>query len=411
MLYGRREGVAQVEAYSLNQRSFEWRPSTKVLDPQGDGAPDEAMMRLRALVCDTVSIAVSASGVVPLDIPPTDTNRYLHCATSGSTGQSKGIRRTQSSWIQSFVVNGRVLGLSPQDCVAVFGTLTHSLVLYGTLEAAYHGARILGLYAVRPDRQLDALARDQATILYITPTQLGLLCGNGVRAATSVRHLLVGGGQLGDQVYDAATRTFPNARLIQFYGAAETSFIAWSDEDTPRGSVGVAYPGVTISIRDDQGGETDKIGEIWVKSPFLFDSYASGQSADTRWDGDYLSIGELGRLDANGNLFIAGRKSRMVTISDTNVFPEEIETYLAQTLGADGVAVIPLSDAKRGSRLVAVVAGTDPAITEQEVLRLCRQDLGPLRAPRRVHFVPSLPMLPAGKPDYCAIRKWVEAVP
>ena len=363
-------------------------------------------MRLCALVRARSSIAVSASGVAPLDTPSPEPERYLHCATSGSGGRPKVIRRAHSSWIKSFAINGLALGLSPLDCVAVFGTLAHSLVLYGTLEAAHHGARILGLHDLRPDRQRAALARDRASILYITPTQLGLLCRENARATGSVRHILVGGGPLGERVKTAAARTFPNAQLIHFYGAAETSFVAWSDETTPPGSVGAAYPGVTISIRDDHGVETTGLGEIWIKSPYLFDGYASGQGADTRWDGDCLSIGELGRLDAAGNLFVAGRKNRMVTISDTNVFPEEVESFLAATLGTDNVAVVPLPDAKRGHRLVAVVAGPTGAITEHDLLVLCRQTLGPLRAPRRVHFVASLPMLPAGKPDYCAITRW-----
>jgi long-chain acyl-CoA synthetase len=395
--------VAKVGAYRLNQRSFEWQASATVL------RSDAAMTRLRALVRARSSIAVSASGVAPIDSAPTEPTRYLHCATSGTGGQPKVIRRAHPSWIKSFVVNGRVLGLSSFDCVAVFGTLAHSLVLYGTLEAAHHGARILGLHGLRPDRQLAALAREQATILYITPTQLGLLSGGPARAVGSLRHILVGGGRLGEPVATAAAQTFPNARLIHFYGAAETSFVAWSDETTPPGSVGAAYPGVTISIRDDQGARTTGIGEIWVKSPYLFDGYASGQSTDTRWDDGHLSIGELGRLDDQGNLFVAGRKSRMVTISDSNVFPEEIERFLAATLGTDTVAVIPLPDAKRGHRLVAVVAGPCAGITEQDLLVLCRQTLGPLRAPRRVHFVPALPMLPVGKPDYRAITKWAEA--
>ncbi len=367
------------------------------------------MSHLCALVRARASIAVSASGVAPLDSPSSDPARYLHCATSGSGGEPKIIRRTQSSWIDSFAVNGRVLGLSSRDCAAVFGTLAHSLALYGTLEAAHHGARILGLHGLRPDRQLAALEQEQATVLYITPTQLGLLCAQDAPAIQSTRHILVGGGQLSDRIATDAARTFPNARLIHFYGAAETSFVSWANDTTPLGSVGAAYPGVSISIRDAAGHETDQIGEIWVKSPYLFDGYASGQSADTRWDGDYLSIGELGRLDAAGNLFVSGRKSRMVTISDINIFPEEIEGFLAATLGTDSIAVIPLPDAKRGHRLVAVVAGADATMSEHDLLVLCRQTLGPLRAPRRVHFVAALPMLAAGKPDYCTLTQWVEA--
>ncbi|MDT8327161.1 MAG: AMP-binding protein [Roseovarius sp.] len=387
----------------MTQNAFEWHPATQLLEP------GEQISCLRGLVCAQRSIAISPAGATPLAAPETGQDRYLHCTTSGTTGNAKVIRRRQSSWVQSFAVNGRVLGLSPSDCVALFGTLAHSLALYGTLEAAHHGADILDLHGMRPDRQCDALAQNGATVLYITPTQLGLVCAQNTAPNASVRHILVGGGQLSNRVRRAAAKTFPNARLIHFYGAAETSFIAWSNAFTPRESVGTAYPDVTISIRDETGQETDQIGEIWVKSPYLFDGYANGASADTRWNGDYLSIAELGRLDAHGNLFVIGRKNRMVTISDTNIFPEEIEGFLAATLGTDSVAVIPLPDAKRGHRLVAVIAGADGTMSEHDLLVLCRQTLGPLRAPRQVHFVAALPMLAAGKPDYCTLTQWVEA--
>lgn len=398
MLYATGDDTAQDKVKSVTQGTFQWHPATRVIT-SGD-----QIAQLCGLVRDHCSISVSALGVSALD-----GQGHLHCATSGSTGTSKVIRRTQHSWTRSFAVNGRVLGLSPADCIAVFGTLAHSLVLYGTLEAAHHGARILDLHGLRPDRQGGALAREQATVLYITPTQLGLLCTGTTPPLASVRHILVGGGQLSDRIRTAAARLFPNARLIHFYGAAETSFIAWSNGSAPRGSVGTAYPDVRLSIRDEAGHETGGIGEIWVKSPYLFDGYASTHSADTRWNGDYLSIAELGRLDGDGNLFVMGRRNRMVTISDINVFPEEIETYLAGVAGTDDVVVIPLPDPKRGSRLVAVIAGADPSMGENAVLQLCRRDLGPLRAPRRVLFAPQLAMLPAGKPDYRAIRKWVES--
>jgi len=382
------------------QMTFEWQSTSDLVDTSAASVGfDAALLQLRGLVEAGRSIEVSPAGVAPLD----GSDAMLHCVTSGSTGAPKTIRRTQSSWVRSFQVNGDTLNLSPRDCVAVFGSLAHSLVLYGVLEAAHHGASILGLHGIRPDRQSDHLARQRASVLYLTPTQLGLLCAGGA-PVPSVRHILVGGGPLRRALRDQATQVFPNATLTYFYGAAETSFVAWSDHETPPGAVGLPYPDVTFQIRDARDG----VGEIWVNSPYLFEGYATGHSSDTRWDNGFLSIGEYGRLDHAGHLYVMGRKSRMVTIADTNVFPEEVETYLAAILGVGGVAVIARPDAVRGHRLEAMVVLSDDSVTADTLLRRCRLDLGPLHAPHRVHLVPTLPMLPAGKPDYAEITKMLE---
>lgn len=394
-------------AASDTARSGDKRPTPPHASTRTDAALAN-LAALRTLVMEGASISVGARGVSALSASNDTRVPYLHCETSGTSGRSKIIKRTQSSWRQSFEVNGKVLGLSHRDRVAVFGDLGSSLVLYGALEAAHHGAGLLTLCAMRPDRQRETLAQHAATVLYLTPTQLGQICTDTPRPLPAVRAILVGGGPLGADVRRRAANAFPNAKLIHFYGAAETSFIAWSDATTPLGAVGRAYPQVVLSIRSDSGEEVDDIGEIWVQSPYLFEGYVAGESVDTRWDGAFLSVGEYGRLDADGNLFVAGRKSRMVTIADVNVFPEEVETYLAQQVQADAIAVVAEPDSKRGHRLVALIAGADGDVSVDALLSKCRRDLGPLHAPRRVAFTAQMPVLPAGKPDYAAIRTLLE---
>lgn len=376
-------------------RVFAWHSSSEIV------LPTPAFEGLRDLVRAGASLRVGQAGAKALEGAP----GLLEVETSGSTGTPKIIRRTQASWLRNFEVNGQRFGLGRGDRVCVFGTLAHSLVLYGALEAAHHGARLIGLYGVRPDRQAVAMADHGASVLYITPTQLGLLCAHGSVVA-SVRVILVGGGALSAQVHESAKTLFPNARIVHFYGAAETSFITWGDADTPIGSVGRAYPGVEIALRDVANG----VGEIWVKSPYLFEGYVLGQSGDTSRDGEFLSVGEFGKLDDAGQLFVSGRRSRMVTIADINVFPEEVEAFLAQHVGAGQVVVLDQPDDKRGHHFVAVVAGQARA-SQDALLGLCRAGLVPIQVPKRIYFAPEIPLLAAGKPDYDALRRWVEEQP
>ncbi len=326
----------------------------------------------------------------------------LSIATSGTAGPPKVITRTPASWQASFAVNSAAFALGPGVGVAVFGALSQSLALYGILEGAHHGAAVLSLHNQRPDRQRAALALHKTAILYLTPTQLGLLCAAGTAPLTDVRHILVGGGPLSEATAQAAAACCPRARLTQFYGAAETSFITWTDADTPAGSVGRAYPGVDLRL--------DAGGVIWARSPYLSDGYLDPETALTHSDPDgFMTLEEVGHIDPAGHLFIHGRRSRRVTIADQTVSPEPAEAFLAAALPGAMVVVVPCPDPRRGQRLVAVIAGPAEDDAIATALRACRQRHGPLASPHRARRIAALPLLPAGKPDLRAIADLVAA--
>jgi long-chain acyl-CoA synthetase len=196
-------------------------------------------------------------------------------------------------------------------------------------------------------------------------------------------------------------QALPTAQIREFFGASETSFITMADYSTPEGSVGQAYPGVTLRV-----AAPFETAEIWVRSPYLFDGYEQGETPDTRWDGDFLSVGELGFLDTAGNLFLRGRKSRMVTVADQNVFPDEVERVLLQHPNILHAAVVAVADAKRGYALVAVLQPHAP-IKEQDLRQRCKLALGAASVPRRFVMLDQMPLLPAGKPDLQALEALV----
>ena len=132
------------------------------------------------------------------------------------------------------------------------------------------------------------------------------------------------------------------------------------------------------------------------EKPYLFEGYEEGDSPLTEWRDGFLSIGEMGRLDADGFLYLVGRRSRMVTVADQNVFPEAIEAVLSAQPYVESVAVITPSDPLRGVQIVAAVVGQAEA---SQLRHACRAELGDAAVPRAVWVLPEMPMLPAGKPD------------
>ncbi len=372
-------------------------PASALLTPDAPG-----LAALRAAVAQGGSLRLSqARGPLREDGPA-----MLFCETSGSSGAPKVIRRRPESWQRSFAVTAEVFGIGADDRYATLGDLRHSLTLYALLEGFHLGADVASLVGMRPRAQAHFIVETYITVLYATPTQLRLLLRGseaaGLAAFPALRHIFCGGGPLDQALADQLRTRFRHADLRAFFGASETSFITLSDAATPAGSVGRPYPGVSLKI-DAPTGET---GEIWVASPYLFEGYASGSASDTRRDGAWLSIGEMGYQDAAGHLFLRGRKSRMVTVADHNVFPEEIESVLAQVPGVTACAVVPRSDAARGHRMIAFVQGAAPEATLRAA---CRAALPPHAVPHRFIPLAELPLLPAGKPDLAALAQRVKA--
>ncbi|WP_226628797.1 AMP-binding protein [Alloyangia pacifica] len=382
----------------MSDTLFHWHPECHLRAPE---APGPVLRDLREALAQGAGFTIGPEGIERL---PEAARGILQSRSSGTTGAAKAIRRTHGSWIASFRVNAAALGIAAEDVYGVLGAPVHSLALYAIAEAAWLGADLLCLGELRPARQAAALRAAGATILYATPTQLRLLVAAG-QALPTLRHILCGGGRMPGGLRASLAALCPRAELREFYGAAETSFIAWSDAQTPEGAVGRAYPGVEIRIDAPEGD----FGEIWVRSPYLFDGYAEGTSTDTGWRDGFLSVGEIGRLDAGGHLTVAGRRSRMVTIADRNVFPEDIEALLLGDASVRHCAVVPRPDPRRGVHLVAVIAGADDAATSGRLLALCRAAFGALAAPRRLIGLEDFPLTVSGKPDLREISRRLEA--
>lgn len=316
--------------------------------------------------------------------------------TGGTSGKPKTILRSQQSWITSFETNATHFAYTPQDSIAVLGALSHSLALYGVLEGLHLGLSVHALSPLKPTAQSDSLRDTRCTILYATPTQLRLLPAD--KPLLNIRLILCGGGTLAEQTRTRITTLCPNARLHVFYGAAETSFITLSDAQTPEGSVGRAYPDVDIEIR---AADSMGTGLIWVRSPYLFEGYLNGESPHTQRNGDWLTVGEYGTMDAQGYLYLRGRAGRMINIADTAVFPEELEAQIAAMPEMPNCAILSRLDAMRGRHLVAVIEGSENPHLRDRLMTYCEQQ--GLIAPRTIEFMKSFPLLPSGKHDLTSI--------
>lgn len=336
--------------------------------------------------------------------------------TSGSTGMPKGFRRSHRSWTESFAGGQKEFDIGPSDCVYSCGPLTQSMGLYGLASTLHAGGRCVLARGFQARSALRLIASQRVTVLYPVPTQL-LLMIDAAEAENkiypSVRLILSSGAKWPAKQTKRLKKVFPNAVFAECYGSSETSFItlARHDKRVPKDSVGRAFPGVTVTIRDESGKELKpgKTGFVFVESPLVFSGYA-GTDEEVRRHGNALSVGDLGHLDEKGFLYLTGRGDRLIISSGRNIQPEEIETLLERHPLIAHVAVFGVEDEKRGARLAALVhlrGQVKPAASD--LAQHLRQFLPAYKIPTRFAAAATWPQTRSGKSDFAKLRNILDA--
>jgi long-chain acyl-CoA synthetase len=332
--------------------------------------------------------------------------------TSGSTGTPKGYRRDHHSWVESFRGDEMEFGLGPGDVVLAPGALAHSLFLYAMVHGLHAGAPVVLCRRFRPAAIPALVRRHGVTVLYGVPTHLRLILEAAARERPlkSVRWVLSSGAKWFADALPDLRRLFPWARFAEFYGASELSFVtvAKDGERVPAGSVGRAFPGVTITIRDRAGRRLPpgRVGRVFVASPLVFSGYAVGGDDDLYRAGDAVSVGDRGRLDAKGFLYLEGREKRMIVTSGKNIFPEEVERALETHAAVAAAAVLGLADAKRGERMVALLRLRRSArVRAAQLIAHLRRTLPLYKVPRVYAVVGAWPRTLSGKSGFAALRR------
>ncbi|MFY8054238.1 MAG: AMP-binding protein, partial [Limnohabitans sp.] len=273
--------------------------------------------------------------------------------TSGSTGTPKGFQRDHRSWVESFRVCAKTFDMGQGLGVLAPGRISHSLFLFGMLLGLYTGAGIAIQNKFSASHTLTTLQAGQHPCLVAVPSQLIMMLQwarhRRIASVPQVRLILISGARWMRQHTPELQSLFPNARIVEFYGASETSFIAWKEAQEPASAdaVGRPFSNVELQIRpveahglshthsqahtQSSDSHHNVSGVIYVRSPMLFMNYVGAQHDPTAAvrDGDWLSVGDMGYINAQGHLCLSGRQNRMIVTQGKNLFPEELENLLA----------------------------------------------------------------------------------
>ena len=206
------------------------------------------------------------------------------------------------------------------------------------------------------------------------------------------------------QTKEAILRRFPKAGLNEFYGATEVGLVTnLLPEDQRRKvrSVGRPVIGMFVELRDEQGDVVPQgeIGEIHIGGATIIREYFNHPEATAAaWRGGFFTLGDMGRFDDEGYLYIVDRKKDMIINGGENIFPNDIEEILYRHPAVEMAAVVGAPDLKWGEIVVAAVK-LKPGISadQDELIAHCKAYLSSFKIPKRIDFRDEMPMSSFGK--------------
>jgi acyl-CoA synthetase (AMP-forming)/AMP-acid ligase II len=338
-------------------------------------------------------------------------------ATGGTTGSPKGVMNTHRS-AQTFCAHfmiGCPYGAEDPPVNLAAAPMTHTAGLL-SVPCTARGGTVVVITRPDPALVLAAIPKYEVTELFLPPTMIyRLLDIPDLRSQvdlSSLRYFMYGAAPMSVEKLKRAIEVF-GAVMMGGYGQTEApASIAYlpPDEhfadgklasDERLASVGQPNPLVRVEIMNDANEmlPTGETGEICVRGDLLMKGYykAPEKTAETIIDG-WLHTGDIGHLDADGYLHITDRKKDMIISGGFNVYPSEVEQVIWGHAAVRDCAVIGVPDAQWGEAVKAVVElNAGQQVSAAELIALCKEKLGPVKAPKTVDFVDALPRSPVGK--------------
>jgi acyl-CoA synthetase (AMP-forming)/AMP-acid ligase II len=349
---------------------------------------------------------------VPIDREVADTDTALTIYSSGTTGRPKGVLLTQRALVNHIVNLSPPFPFSEADANLVAMPLFH----VGGIAYAFFGIRAGAPTFLTREPEAATLigaVKAGATHAFLVPPVIARFLDAGeaaIGALSGLRYLVYGAAPMPVPLLQRALEAWPEMNFVQVYGQTELcGAIAALDAEDHRNSsrpellmsAGKAAQGNEIRIVDPESGEqvpTGESGEVWVRSDQQMIGYLNRPeaTADTITADGWLRTGDIGRLNADGYLFIEDRLKDMIITGGENVYGPEVESVLQEHPEISDAAIIGVPDDQWGESVKAIVV-TSTEIDPAEIIEFCRRHLASYKCPRTVDFVDELPRNASGK--------------
>lgn len=332
--------------------------------------------------------------------------------TSGTTGAPKGVVLTHANLAANIAAIREYLALRRDDvvmCVLPFFYSFGNSVLHSHLLS---GSRIvLENSLMYPHRVLERMVEHGVTVFYGVPSTYYLLL-----ARTQLREYALGalrlcaqaGGHMNPEKIALFREQVPHCDFVVMYGQTEASaritYLPAAMQHIKAGSVGIAIPGVSIRLFNEEGAEckADEQGEVCVRGPNVMQAYLKDKEQTTKAiRNGWLHTGDLGYMDKEGYLYLVGRNSEMIKTGAHRVSPLEIEELVARVDGVAEVAVAAEEDEILGSAIACYIVkhqiNEDEAVLRKRIMQNCKARLPAYKLPKAIYYLDTLPKTASGK--------------
>jgi acyl-CoA synthetase (AMP-forming)/AMP-acid ligase II len=339
--------------------------------------------------------------------------------TSGTTALPKGVMLTYQDFTAYVTANVELADGTPRGAALLCVPLYHIAGATNMMTTVWTGRRLVIMRQFEPRAWLDLVERERITHAFVVPTMLKQLLDQPDLARRDLARLEIlsyGGAAMPFPVIRRALELFPpTVGFVNAFGQTETTStltllgpedhrLEGAPEDVERRlrrltSIGRPLPDVEVRIVGEDGSALapGEVGEICVRTPRVMKGYAGAKESSLIADG-WLPTRDMGWVDEDGYLFIAGRKDDMIIRGGENIAPAEVESVLQSHPAVDEAAVIGVPDVEWGQRVAAFVVLRPGASATAEALgEFCRQRLASFKKPEMVHFLAELPKNPMGK--------------
>jgi acyl-CoA synthetase (AMP-forming)/AMP-acid ligase II len=364
-------------------------------------------------------IARAGAEAIEAEMDEDDVNILMY--TSGTTGRPKGVMLTHGDFVAYVCGHTELADGTPRGAGLLCVPLYHIAGMTSVMVGCFTGRGLVILRQFEATAWLETVRRERISHAFLVPTMLKRVIDHPEfhrYDCSSLAVLAYGAAPMPLPVIRRAIELFPSSvGFINAFGQTETTATVTMllPEDhrldgTPEeiearlrrlSSIGRPMSDVELKIVDAEGHAvpTGAVGEIAVRTPRLMKGYASqaDATAQTIVDG-WLYTRDMGWMDQDGYLYLAGRKDDMIIRGGENIAPAEVEGVLHAHPGIEEAAVIGVPDLEWGEQVAAIVVprpGT--TLTQDEVIAWCHHRVASFKKPAVVHFVRELPRNPLGK--------------
>jgi len=363
--------------------------------------------------------SANADDFVEAEVDDDDTTILMY--TSGTTSLPKGVMLRHNDFTAYVLNSVEMADGTPRGTALLCAPLYHIAGATNIMTNLFTGRRIVVLRQFEPAQWLEAVQAERVSHAFVVPTMMKHLIDHPKFAEydlSSLQNLAYGGAAMPFPVIRRAIECFPKTvGFVNAFGQTETTStltVLGPDDHRLDGtpaevernlrrlrSIGRPLPDVQLKVVDDDGNELPRgqVGELWVFTPRTMKGYATKEHTvvNPALDG-WLPTRDMGWIDEDGYIFLAGRKDDMIIRGGENIAPAEVEAVLYSHPAVEEAAVVGVPDVEWGQRIAAFIVRRPGASLEaDELVEFCHQRLASFKKPEIIRFAEALPKNQMGK--------------